>query len=178
MLQSPFLFESELSAEDYQTLGRLSLKWSHFEHVIGNCLRVMMRLNEDEAIVVVFPMSLDQRFRHLKELAKLNTLNAEATAALNALTGIIKGIQYVRNGVVHAIAIPDPREGHVFHLRSKQRTLTKAQIFSTEELTNYAAHAAYALRCALGVKDTPDARHTLPERPAIPEFIPRDLISR
>jgi hypothetical protein len=64
----------------------------------------------------------------------------------------------------------------VFHLRSKKRTLTKAQIFSAEELTNYAAHAVYSLRYALGSKElSPGERYALPDRPEIPEFL-RGLI--
>ena len=58
---------------------------------------------------------------------------------------------------------------------SKKRTLSASEVFSSEEITNYAAHAALALRLAVGVKDEPGARHPLPERPARPEFL-RELI--
>jgi hypothetical protein len=87
----------------------------------------------------------------------------------------MKGIQFVRNNVIHAIVLDDLDEGHVFHLRSKRRSLTKAEIFSAEELTNYAAHAAISLRYALGLKDVPGARRPLPDRPDIPKFL-RELI--
>jgi hypothetical protein len=171
MLQTPFHFEPGLSPEDYQTLGTLSLRWSHIDHVIGNCLRVMLRLTEEEAIAIVFPMSLDQRLQKLNELAPLNELNDEAKAALRELAKVMQAIRYVRNSVIHAIVIADDEGGHKFHLRSKQRTLTKEQIFSTDELTNYAAHVVYSLRYALGLKDIPGARHAMPDRPQVPEFL-------
>jgi hypothetical protein len=172
MLETPFNFEPGLTPEDYQKLGQLSLRWSHTEHVIGNCLKTMLRLTEDEAIAIVFPLSLEQRLSRMRELAKLAPLNAEAAPALVELLYIMPGIQYVRNNVAHAVVIMDPDEkDHRFHLRSKQRSLTKAQIFDTEEITNYAAHVAYSLRFALGVKDNPGARHALPDRPEIPEFL-------
>lgn len=175
MLQTPYLFEPNLSPEDYQRLGVLSLRWSHTEHVIGNCLKTMLRLTEQEAIVMVFPLGLEQRLGRMKDLAAISDLNAEAQVALNELLLIMKGIQFVRNNVVHAIVVDDAKDGHVFHLRSKQRALTKAQIFSAEELTNYAAHAAYSLRFALGLKGDVGQRHPLPDRPEIPEFL-RELI--
>jgi hypothetical protein len=78
-------------------------------------------------------------------------------------------IQYVRNNVIHAFVT----EGdHEFRLHSKQRMLTKAEVFSTEELTNYAAHVTLALRWALGFGSDPSGHsYTLPKRPEIPEFL-------
>jgi hypothetical protein len=48
---------------------------------------------------------------------------------------------------------------------------TKARIFQTEELTNYAAHAALVLRHSLDEKDSAGAPPPLPERPDIPELL-------
>jgi hypothetical protein len=78
-------------------------------------------------------------------------------------------IQYVRNNVIHAFVT----EGdHEFRLHSKQRTLTKAEVFSVEELTNYTAHVTVALRYALGFEFDPEGHtYTLPDRPDIPEFL-------
>ena len=78
---------------------------------------------------------------------------------------------YVRNNVVHAIAIKNETGDYDLHLRSGNRTLTKDQVFSTEELTNYLAHAVYSLRYAIGVANAPGMRHTLPDRPPIPDFL-------
>ena len=85
------------------------------------------------------------------------------------------GIEYVRNNVIHAVMAEDKDQGVLFRLHSKNRSLTKEQVFSSEEISNYAAHAAIALRLALGIEGSPDAQHTLPDRPEIPEFL-RELI--
>ena len=83
----------------------------------------------------------------------------------------MKGITYVRNSVVHSIVLEDDNEGHVFHLRSKTRSLTKAEVFSAEEITNYAAHLVLALRLAIGFKDGEVHGYALPNRPEIPAFL-------
>ncbi len=175
MIPTPFRFEPDLTPEEFQKIGQLSLRWSHTEHIIGNCLKVMLRLSEEEAVVVVFPLSLDQRLKRMADLAQINCLNDTAQRALDELQIIMKGIQYVRNNVVHAIVMKDDKKGHVFHLRSKSRSLTKAEIFSAEELTNYAGHVTLALRFALGEKEEGGHVYTLPERPEVPEFL-RELI--
>jgi hypothetical protein len=77
MLETPFRFESELSADDYQKIGLLSLRWSHTEHIIGNCLKVMLRLTDEEAVIAVFSLNLEQRLNRMKELARINALNAK-----------------------------------------------------------------------------------------------------
>src|SRR5689334_18455790 len=92
MLDTPFRYEPELSDDDYQRIGRLSLKWSHIEHIIGNCLKTMLRLSDEEAIVIVFPLSLDQRLSRIVALAQFTPINADARAALNELQVIMKGI--------------------------------------------------------------------------------------
>jgi hypothetical protein len=86
----------------------------------------------------------------------------------------MKGIQMVRNNVIHAV-IMDGKTDQLFESRSKQRSLTKTQIFETEELTNYAGHAALLLRNELGDKDPIGAPPPLPARPSIPQFL-RSLI--
>ena len=131
----------------------------------------MLRLSEEEAVIIVFPMSLDQRLNRMRELAEINTLKHNAKAALDELCVIMKGIQFVRNNVIHAIVAEDDKDGHVFHLRSKMRSLTKAEVFSVEELTNYAGHVVLALRYALGFKDDHGHNYTTPDRPEIPTFL-------
>lgn len=171
MLDSPFRYEEWLTDADFQKLGQMSLRWSHIEHVIGNCLRVILRLSMPEATAIVFPLSLDRRLDKIKELSAITPLNDEADAAFRELYYVMKCVNYVRNNVVHAILVDDPDQGHVFHLRSKDRSIAKEQIFSVEELTNYAAHAVLSLRFALGMKGAPGERHPLPDRPEIPEFL-------
>jgi hypothetical protein len=66
MIPSPFRFEEKLTPEDYQTLGKLSLRWSHIEHMIANCLKMQLRLSDDEARIVIFPLSTDTRLQRMR----------------------------------------------------------------------------------------------------------------
>lgn len=84
----------------------------------------------------------------------------------------MRGIQPVRNNVVHSILLWTDGGYTGFHLRSKGRTLTKEQVFATEELTNYAAIAVLNFRYALGEKEHADeVPPPLPARPNIPDFL-------
>src|SRR5215213_156232 len=173
MIAPPFRFEPNLSPDEFQKIGQLSLRWSLTEHIIGNCLRVMLRLTEPEAAKVVFPLGLERKIKHMTDLAEIIEMTDLARERLDEVAYIMPGVQYVRNNVIHAIIIPDDVGGeHLFHLRSKGRSLTKTEVFSAEELTNYAGHAVIALRLALGGKDDPAGmNYTLPETPEIPEFL-------
>ena len=171
MLNSPFRYEEWLTPGEYQKLGELMLRWSHIDHIIGNCLSAMLRLSPEEAAAMVFPLSMDLRLQRLKKLVRIHGISEEAQNALDALVGVMEYIKKVRTNVVHAIMVDDAEDGLLFHLRSKQRTLTKDQVFQAEELTNYAAHAVMSFRYALGLKDAPDVRHSLPDKPEIPDFL-------
>jgi hypothetical protein len=149
MLTSPFRFDGELSAKEFERLGRLSLRWSHIDHMIANCLKIILRLDEDQARIMIFPLTADARLQRIEALTKLNPLPSDkATRAFEELRAVMKGIQAIRNNVVHAVLI----EGE-FIMRSKGRTFTKEQIFETEELTNYAGILALTLRHELGERD-------------------------
>ena len=176
MIPTPFTFEQQLTASDFEKIGRLSLRWSHIDQTIGNCLRVLLRLTPEEAVTIVFSLNSDTRLRHIRELNGITPLSAEAIHYFRELDAVMRGIQSVRNNVIHALLMWSDGEQH-FHLRSKLRTYSKDQIFQTEELTNYAAHAVLNLRYALGKQDHgPDeVPPPLPERPEIPEFL-RSLI--
>lgn len=172
MLETPFRFEPSLTDAEFKKLGQLTLRWSHIEHIIGNCLKVMLRMTDEEAHEVIFPQFLDWRLQKMKALEKLRPLAGDAKLAFDELHQIMPYIQYVRSNVVHAIVVPlNNDEDFAFHLRSKNRTFSKDEILSVEEITNYAAHVVLSLRLALGMKDAPDARHPLPDRPALPAFL-------
>ncbi len=171
MIPTPFNFEPELSDQDFQKIGHLSIKWSGLEHIIGNCLKVMLRLSDDEARVVVFPMNLEQRLSRMSELSEVRPISEASLKNLNELRAAMRGIQYVRNTLVHAIVEPTDDASHNFRLHSKNRELSKQQIFSIDGLTNYAAHVVYALQFSLGFKDGSTLPYTLPDRPEIPEFL-------
>ena len=171
MIPSPFRYEANFKAEDYQTLGKLSLRWSHIDHVIANCLKRLLRLKEDEARLIVFQLSADAQFERILALEKLKPLRTKAAAqALSELCLVMKGLRQVRNNVAHAVLKDDGTAQQIFESRKTKRVFTKAQIFTTEELTNYAAHAALVLRDKLGEKDPAGAPGPLPARPQIPSW--------
>jgi hypothetical protein len=123
MIPTPFWFEQELAPEDFQKLGQLSLRWSHTDHIIGNCLKVPLRLTDDEAVSIVFPLSTDRRLSLLKELAKGKALSPDADQALRELWCIMPAIQLVRNNVVHAVVFKSLGNDPLFHLPRAGRSL-------------------------------------------------------
>lgn len=180
MLDAPFAFEIGLTGVEYERLGRLAVRWSHIEHVIGNCLRQMLKLSLADAGVIVYPMSTEQRLQNIAKLVKLHPLDPEGSEALSELTTVMKGLQVVRNDVLHGI-IDDELGSSAkgFTNRAKNRKISLDEVFGCEELTNYAAHAALSLRYALGVPGAPsDQRHPLPDRPEIPTFLRESIPTR
>jgi hypothetical protein len=92
---------------------------------------------------------------------------------------MMKGLQKVRNNVAHAVVMPaNGADDLILELRSHGRGYTKAQIFETEELTNYAAHAAWVLRHELGDIDPKSTPGPLPGRPQIPSFLQQSILGR
>jgi hypothetical protein len=167
MIDPPF--EYDLSEKELQKLGEMSLIWSHTGQMIGNALMTLLRLSGDEGRVMVFSLRMDQRLRRLYEIASLGSeLSDGASVAIEELKAIMPAIQFVRNNTVHAVLVNDTSRELLFHLRSKDRVLTKKQIFAVEELTNYACHVALAAWWNLG---TSSWQKPLPERPSIPEFL-------
>jgi hypothetical protein len=176
LISAPFNFEPEqLSDLDFQKIGHLSIKWSGLEHITGNCLKAMLRLSDAEAKIVVFSLPQEQRLNRMSEIADLGKISAFAQFYLKEFRAAFKGIQYVRNSVIHAIIAGDDPDSASFYLHSKGRSLPKTQVFSIEELTNYAAHVVFALRFSVGFLDGSSLPYTLPNRPEIPEFL-RSLI--
>ena len=93
MLQSPFRFDTELSQEDFERLGRLSLRWSHIDHMIANCLKVLLGLDEDQARIIIFPLTSDLRLQRMDKLAKLKPLpSPKATKAFRELRTVMGGL--------------------------------------------------------------------------------------
>jgi len=170
MLSTPFLYEESLSPEDFQKIGELLLRCSHIEHVLGNCLKAMLRITDEEAIVMVFPLGIEHRFQRIKELAKSADLNAEAKAALVELAATLSHVQTARNDLAHGI-INDKEDEPTFHRRSNRRSVSKDDAFSAEELINFVAHATLSLRLALGGYGKEEGRHILPPRPPIPMYL-------
>jgi hypothetical protein len=167
MISCPF--EYHLSDQEMQKLGELSLTWSHTDHTIGNCLKAVLNFNDEEAIALIFPLGLQQRVQWLRGLK--DRMNKAAQGALDEFTALLSALQAVRNLGVHGVIIADTKDGPLFHLRSKDRTLTKADLFSCEEFTNYCARVAYGIRFALFSPIDTDLIVSLPERPEIPKAL-------
>ena len=116
-------------------------------------------------------MNLDQRLKKITELSQLKPLPPSGETAFAELKPIMDGLKFVRNTVVHSVVVEHDDEGHVFENRSKGHKLTKAEIFSTEDLKNYASHLVYKLRFSLGLKDGNLFQYEPPARPEIPAFL-------
>ena len=167
MISCPF--EYNLTDDELRRLGEMLMTWSHTEHTIGNCLKALLNFNDDEAIALVFPLSLDQRVRWLRGLK--DRMNTAAQAALDEFVRMLPGFSAIRTNGVHGVIINDLKDGPLFHLRSRDRTFTKTELFECEEFTNYCARVAYGIRFALFSPADADLPVTLPERPGIPKAL-------
>jgi hypothetical protein len=177
MIPTPYRFEESVTDEEFKKLGQFTLRWSHIDHTIGNCLRRMLDMDPKPATVMIFPLSMDARMSKIGDLAKkLKPMTLHQQALFNELKPLVKAMQFIRNTAVHGILVDlGPDEGLSFHLRSKQRAVTKDQLFGCEDLVNYAAHVASAFRVSLGEKhDDRGQDYALPDRPPVPDFFPDD----
>ena len=55
MVKTPYNFEANLSDQDFQKIGQFACRWALMEHAIGNCLRVMLNMEPEDATVMIFP---------------------------------------------------------------------------------------------------------------------------
>ena len=174
MISTPYLFEPSLSDQEFMKIGHLSVKWSHLEHIIGNCLKVILRLNDDEARIVVFPLSLEQRMVRIGELAEIGSLSERSQRLFRELKAILKGIQYVRNNVIHAI-VESGEGGTHFICVPKTGRLQKIRFSARTKLRIMPPMSSRRFGLALAFKMDSTLDYTLPDRPDIPEFL-RSLI--
>ena len=172
MIPSPFRFENNLTEDDYRTLGVLLLHWSHIEHMIAHCLKRLRGLNDnDKAMTDVFKLRTRDRLKEIRKLKKSKRWSNDAERAFRDLDEVMKGLLLVRDNAVHAVLMNHETGHPSFQSRLHGSDYTKAQVFETQELTNYAGHAACVLRHELGDIDTNNpAPSPLPARPSIPEF--------
>jgi hypothetical protein len=144
----------------FEKLGQLTFRWAH--------LKRLLRLSDEDAIIVVFSMSVERRFQAINELVPKRRLNKTARAALEALNWVLRGPQghpKQRRAYRH---VRGQKWRIPLELRSKERRFPKKQVLASEELTNYAAHTVPAFRLELGLKSGTPLRQPLPNRPAIP----------
>src|ERR1700730_6075554 len=171
MISCPF--EYDLTGDELKKLGEMSLTWSHTEHIIGLCLKELLKFSDDEAIAIVFQLPLENKLRYLRTFhARMDSIAMEV---LKEFEFIMRGIQPLRNSIIHVILIDDTKDGILFHNRSKDRTFLKADVFACEEITNYAAHLAHALFHAIRLPTSLGWRTSWPEKPAIPGW-PRGVL--
>jgi hypothetical protein len=142
------------------------LTWSHIEHLIANCLKATLGISDDEAIEKVHRKTFDERMIHLRQLQ--STMNEDASIAFAAFDAAFEHLQVLRNLVAHCILIDGADDGTLFHLRSKDRTLTKSDVLASEDFTNYCAMVAMSLRYALGIGGGRNSRRKLPSRVKMP----------
>lgn len=179
MIPTPYHFEAKLAPEEFQKIGQFACRWSHIEHTMGNCLRRLLDLSPKQATSLIFPMTFDTKMNRIKALAKSPPLTSDQVSLFNELDGLVHAIRYIRNATLHGIVIALGQDEPYFHLRTKQTTLTKDDLFGCEDLINYTAHLSVAFRASLGDKDVdPEAPSTLPGRPPIPAFLPENLQQR
>jgi hypothetical protein len=181
MIPTPYNFEPEFSDQDFAKIGQFTLRWSHMDHTIGNCLRRLLDMSPEHATVLIFPLSLEQRISHIGRFAKLKPLEPLAKGLFAELKPLIKAMQFIRNSAIHGIVIDmGSGEEPYFELRSKGRQISKAQLFDCEDLINYTAHVVQAFRFALGEKQCTWSEgwgpheYALPDRPVVPEWLPQE----
>jgi len=176
MIRTPYNFSANLSDQEFQKIGEFACCWAHIEHTVGNCLRRMLNMNPKEATIMVFPLSLDQRMTKIGQLLDLAPLSERHAALFGELKPLIRAQQILRTNILHGVFIDIFEEEEPFwHLRSKNRDVSKTEILACEDLINYTAHVVEAFRLLLGDELNPEGLvYALPNRPAIPEFLPKD----
>ncbi|MGO8866764.1 MAG: hypothetical protein ACLQME_09715 [Alphaproteobacteria bacterium] len=165
-------FHAGLTDKELQKIGELVLIWAGTEHMLGNALRVILRLSEEEAIALVYPMGLQSKLHWIYKVGPARAKNPKTLAAIDELKAVMEYTQTIRNTVIHGILMggygTEPIE---FHLRSKERSIPKEDVWAAEEITDYAAIIAAHLNWSLADPDKipPDLLHApLPDRPSIP----------
>ena len=90
----------------------------------------------------------------IKGLIGSQNLSAEGDEAYRELMNVMSGVRAVRDAVTRGTIMSEGNDV-MFDHRSKNRKFTRQDVLDTEEMTNYAAHAAVLLRDALGDKEIP-----------------------
>jgi len=178
MIKTPYHFEAILSDQEFQKIGQFACRWAHIEHTIGNCLRVMLEMEMEPATAMIFPLTLDQRMERISKLAEQRFLTGYQFALLAELKPLIRAMQFLRTTALHGVVMSLGDDDNIyFHLRSKGRNINITDLFSCEDLINYAAHVTQAFRLSLGDKTYEGHEgHTyaLPARPPVPDFLPAE----
>src|SRR4051794_11247706 len=101
MIETPYKFEANFSPEEFQKFGQFAVRWSHIEHTIANCLRVMLNFDPKQASVMIYPLSLDTRMSRMAERIKLIPLQPEQMVLFEELKPLIRAMQHLRTTTLH-----------------------------------------------------------------------------
>jgi len=175
MVKTPYGFEAVLSDQDFQKIGQFACRWAYIEHTIGNCLRVVLDMQPEDSTIMVFPLTLDTKMARLSQLARPGRMTDYQLAVLAELKPLVRAMQYLRNTTLHGVVLSfGDYERTYFNLRSKNRMVNRNDLLSCEALINYACHVTQAFRLSLGEGDARGHTYALPDRPTIPEFLPKE----
>jgi hypothetical protein len=175
MIETPYGYEPSLSDQEFQTIGQFACRWAFIDHTIANCLRVMLRMEPEQATVMIYPLSMDLRMARMQELKHLHILTDYQLSLLAELKPLIKAMQFLRTTMLHGTVMDFGGDNATyFHLRSKSRSVNKAHLFECDDLINYTGHVVHAFRISLGDTDVPGKTYALPDRPPIREFLPKE----
>jgi hypothetical protein len=163
--------EFELTPEEKSILGDLFLVWSHTEHVIAKSLKAILKYDDDEAISIIYPMTLDRKLNYITKHSSGMTLGSRSY--FEELKLVVNAVKQIRNAVAHGVLVNDLKEGTLFRNPSKDRVLSKDDVLGSQEISNYALRIAIDFYHSL---DPDEPLAPLPERPKIPkalqEFLP------
>jgi len=171
MIRVPYEFEPNLTDAEFQKIGQFACRWAIIDNTLANCLRAILKMQPEDATIMIFPLSQDLRMHRIEAFTKRNMLSEDQIALFLELKPLIRAMQFLRTTALHGIV---DREAKGFSLRSKSRWLGKEELFQCEELINYTAHVTIAFSMSLGDKDWAAMTYTLPDRPPIPDFLPPD----
>jgi len=179
MPKTPYGYEALLSDQDFQKIGQFACRWAYIEHTVSNCLRVILNMDPTDATAVIFPLTLDTKMTRIGTLARPGRLNDYQLALFGELKPLIRAMQYLRNTTLHGTVMSLGDDDKIFfRLRSKDRSINRNDLLSCEALINYTCHVTQAFRISLGEGDDPGHTYALPDRPSMPEFLPKECRAR
>ena len=101
---------------------------------------------------MIYPLSLEAVLQKIEGLHKMKPPRPKAAEFYAELIPVVRALQRIRNDAVHSV-VKETEGALVFENRAKGRTITKEQILSCEELTNYASLLSFKFPRALGFKE-------------------------
>jgi hypothetical protein len=164
-MATPHFIYHGLSRDELARLGELTLTWSNMDHSIGQAVRLILKLTDEQFVAFVGPLATDRRMQLLKKYS--SNLPDELRSMIDELNLVIKPTLIARNTYVHAVVV-DGWNIPKFKLMSKDRVLTKEDLLGSEPISNYAGLLALHIEIKLEKKFDISLLPPLPSRPYIP----------